>query len=238
MAEEERPKIIALLPMKEHSERVPNKNIRDFCGRPLYHWVMESLLASRFVSEVLINTDSERIAEDALNNFDRVKIVNRPEFIRGDMVPMNDIIAYDISQCEEEHFLQTHSTNPLLTTTTINKAIECYFANLGSHDSLFSVTRYQTRLYWKNGTPINHNPQELLRTQDLEPVYEENSNIYIFSRTSFCRSGNRRIGLRPVMFEMDKLEAVDIDEEHDFILAEMLYRVYRRKNDAGVGDNW
>ena len=228
---DERPKIVSLLPMKEHSERVPNKNMRDFCGRPLYHWVMKSLLASKFISEVLINTDSKRIGEDALDSFDRVKIINRPEFIRGDMVAMNDIIAYDISQCRGEHFLQTHSTNPLLTTLTIDKAIEHYFDNLKKYDSLFSVNRYQTRLYWKDGTTINHNPQELIRTQDLEPVYEENSSIYIFSRTSFCSNGNKRIGLKPAMFEMDKLEAIDIDEEHDFTLAEMLHLA---KNNVGV----
>lgn len=218
-------KIIALLPMKAHSERVPNKNIRNFCGRPLYHWVMESLLNSKYVVEVIINTDGEWIAEDARSHFGRVRIINRPEAIRGDFVSMNDIIAYDISQVQGEHFLQTHSTNPLLTTATIDKAIECYFENLEEYDSLFSVTRHQARFYWKDGQPINHNPQELLRTQDLDPVYEENSNVYIFSRASFIRSGNRRIGLKPQMFEMDSLEAIDIDEEVDFKIAEQIMRL-------------
>ena len=81
----------------------------------------------------------------------------------------------------------------------------------------------QTRLYWKNGTAINHNPSELLRTQDLPPVYEENSNFYIFSKDSFNNCGNNRIGLTPQMFEIDKIEAVDIDNPHDFIIAENLY---------------
>lgn len=218
-------KIIALLPMKGHSERVPNKNMRSFNGKPLYHCVSEVLEASAHVASFVINTDSELIAEDAVKNFSKVRIVNRPLELRGDFVPMNDIIGYDLSVSEGNHFLQTHSTNPLLTVETLDKSIEEYFSGLGSHDSLFSVTRLQTRLYWQSGAPVNHNPLELLRTQDLPPVFEENSNLYIFSKSAFSASNNKRIGLTPKMFEMNKLEAVDIDEEEDFRLAELLYRM-------------
>jgi CMP-N-acetylneuraminic acid synthetase len=216
-------RLIALLPMKGHSERVPNKNLRNFCGSPLYHRVMESLLASRYVAEVAINTDSDVIAADARKHFDRVRIIERPESIRGDFVSMNTIIGHDLSVLSAEHFLQTHSTNPLLTNGTIDRAIETYFESLDQHDSLFSVTRLQTRLYWEDGSPVNHNPAELLRTQDLPPVFEENSNLYVFSRSSFNRAGQKRIGQKARMFEMDRLEAVDIDEEADFRVAEALF---------------
>ena len=94
-------------------------------------------------------------------------------------------------------------------------------------DSLFSVTRIQSRLFWESGEPVNHNPEELLRTQDLPPLFEENSNIFLFSKTSFTAAANKRIGLSPKMFVMDKLEAIDIDEEDDWIMAETLYK--RRK---------
>ena len=221
-------KITALLPMKVHSERVPDKNIKNFCGRPLYHAVLSTLLQSKYIDKVVINTDSDIIKEDALKNFERVVIIDRPKEIQGDFVSMNDIIAYDLSKIEGEHFLQTHSTNPLLQTDTIDLAIGTYFKNLNQFDSLFSVTRLQTRLYWKDGVPINHNPNELLRTQDLPPVYEENSNFYIFSKESFVDAGRARIGLKPQMFEISKLEAVDIDEPEDWGIAEVLYK--RRAN--------
>jgi CMP-N-acetylneuraminic acid synthetase len=211
--------------MKGHSERVPNKNLRDFCGRPLYHRVMERLLTSRYVAEVAINTDSDAIAADAQKHFDRVRIIERPQAIQGDFVSMNTIIAHDLSVLSADHFLQTHSTNPLLTTETVDRAIETYFESLDQHDSLFSVTRLQTRLYWQDGSPVNHNPAELLRTQDLPPVFEENSNLYIFSRSSFSGAGQKRIGQRAQMFEMDRLEAVDIDEDADFRVAEALFRL-------------
>lgn len=214
--------------MKGHSERIPNKNMKNFAGRPLYHTILKSLLISSYIKEVIINTDSELIAKDALSNFNRVRIVKRPKELQGDLVPMNDIIKYDILVVEGDHFLQTHSTNPLLITETIDRAIETYFANLKNCDSLFSVTKIQTRLYWKDGTPINHNPKELLRTQDLPIVYEENSNIYIFSKESFKKAGNMRIGLSPLMFEIDKFEAIDIDEPEDFLVAQLLYKLKRK----------
>lgn len=218
-------KVKALLPMKGNSERVKNKNMRDFAGSPLYHAVMKSLLASQYIECVVINTDSEIIARDAKENFgDEVMIIDRPTSIQGDFVSMNEIIAYDLTQLDGEYFLQTHSTNPLLKTETINKAIEKYFQGLENFDSVFGVTKVQTRFYDKDANAINHNPNELLRTQDLEPMYEENSNLYIFSKDAFKNANNKRIGLKPQIFEINKLEAIDIDEPEDFILAELLYK--------------
>lgn len=218
-------KITALLPMKAHSERVPNKNMKNFCGRPLYHVVLSTLLQSEYIDNLIINTDSDIIKEDVRKNFESVVIIDRPEEIQGDFVSMNDIIAYDLKQAEGEHFLQTHSTNPLLQSSTIALAIESYFKNLNQFDSLFSVTKLQARLYWKDSSPVNHNPNELLRTQDLVPLYAENSNFYIFSKKSFAEAGQSRIGRKPSMFEISKLEAVDIDDPEDWKIAEVLYRM-------------
>jgi CMP-N-acetylneuraminic acid synthetase len=216
------PVIVALVPMKVHSERVPNKNLRSFCGKPLCHRIILSLQKSYYVKEIVVNTDSQEIADNIRRNFSNVKTIDRPDEIRGDFVSMNTIIAYDLSQLPGEHFLQTHSTNPLLNAETIDKAIDSYFRNLGKHDSLFTVTRHNARFYWSDGSPINHDPQELIRTQDLPPILEENSSLYIFSKESFKQSSNRRIGLKPYMFEISKFEAIDIDEEDDFLLAELL----------------
>ena len=217
-------KLKALLPMKGNSERVPNKNMKDFDGAPLYHAIIKTLLSSKYIECIVINTDSETIVKDAKNCFgDKIIIINRPKEIQGDFVSMNDIISYDLNKLEGEHFLQTHSTNPLLKVETIDKSIERYFERLDTFDSVFAVTKVQTRFYDKDANPINHNPEELLRTQDLEPLYEENSNFYIFSKESFKNSKEKRIGIKPQIFEVNKLEAVDIDEPEDFKLAELLH---------------
>lgn len=231
----DRSKVIALIPMKGHSERVSNKNMRLFCGRPLYHAIVAMLEESTFVESIVIDTDSNVIADDALNNFKKVRIIERPKELCGDMISTNAIFAYDISVCKGEHFLQTHSTNPLLTIETLEHGIEDYFSSLDEFDSLFSVTKIQSRLYWESGQAINHDPKELLRTQDLPPVFEENSNFYVFSKASFLAAGNRRIGLKPKMFPMNKLEATDIDEEEDFSLAEILYSIKKKNRKEHYG---
>jgi CMP-N-acetylneuraminic acid synthetase len=217
-------KVIALLPMKAHSERIPNKNIRLFAGKPLYHHVASVLEKSDLIDSILINTDSAKIADEARKIYTKAKIIRRPSALQGDLVPMNKIICHDINTTSSEHFLQTHSTNPLLSIKTLEAAVTQYFESIPEFDSLFSVTKMQNRFYWESGQPINHDPKELLRTQDLSPLFEENSNIYLFSRTSFVSANNNRIGLRPKMFVMNKIESTDIDDEQDWKLAETLYR--------------
>lgn len=215
------PEIKALLFMKHHSERVPRKNMRDFCGRPLFHWILDVLQKSKYISEIIINTDSEEIAENASKHFD-VTIHMRPKYLLT--ITSNEasqIMAYDLSIMNGEHFLQTHSTNPLLKTVTIDRAVESYFENQEKHDSLFSVTPLQKRFFWEDGRAINHDPKNLIKTQELPFVYEENSCIYIFSRKVFDEVSNR-IGRSPIMFPMDSYESVDIDEPFDFSIAEAL----------------
>ena len=221
-------KVTALLPMKGNSERVKNKNMRLFGDNPLFHQIASTLESSDLISEIIINTDSEEIAQNAVKHFKKVTIHQRPLSIQGDFVDMNRIIQHDLSSCKATHFLQTHSTNPLLTKETMETAIRAYFSNLGVYDSLFSVTKWQTRLYLKSGEPVNHDPTKLERTQDLNPLFEENSNLYVFSRMSFQEAHGKRIGTTPHLFEMDKIEAIDIDVEADFQLAEILYKKQRK----------
>lgn len=213
------PSITALVPMKGHSERISNKNIRALAGKPAFHWILESLSKSKYVDEIIINTDSEEIANSAKTNFD-VMIFNRPDYLIGDMVSIQPLIEYDISRSGSEYYIQTHSTNPLITPETIDNAIEKYFSQ-NKHDALFTVTSVKTRLYWPDGVAINHDPKHLIRTQDLEPIYEENSCLYIFSKTTNIKTGSR-LGSNPMMFPIDRLEAIDIDDIEDFHWAEYL----------------
>lgn len=221
-------KIVALVPMRHNSERVPRKNYRQFNGKPLYHYIISTLLDCPLISEILIDTDSPAILEDASRTFPSVHLIKRPENIRGGDVPMNTILLHDVKQIDADWYIQTHSTNPLLTSSTINTAIETFFEALPLYDSLFTVTRLQTRLWAENGRPVNHDPSVLLRTQDLPPTFEENSNMYIFNRKNLENRENR-IGETPLMFEVDRIEAIDIDEEIDFTIAELIHKQLNRE---------
>lgn len=213
-------KIVALLPMRAQSERVVGKNLKSFAGKPLYHHILQSLLTVDLISEVLIDTDSDEIAGEAPQMSDRVRVIPRPLHLRAGETPMNDVLLHDVSQVEADWVLQTHATNPLLLPETIERAIKQVTASK-SHDSLFSVTPLQTRLWWPSGKAINHDPNVLLRTQDLDKVYEENSNLYIF-RPDTLKVRKNRIGWRPILFEISREEAWDIDEDLDFSVAEFL----------------
>jgi CMP-N-acetylneuraminic acid synthetase len=142
---------------------------------------------------------------------------------------MNDILIHDTGQVPAEFYLQTHSTNPLLKPETVSRAISSFLADYPAHDSLFSVTRLQTRLYDQHGRAINHDPTVLIQTQDLPPIYEENSCLYIFTRANLIRH-HHRIGENPLMFEINADEAWDIDEELDFAITDFLLR---RKSQSG-----
>lgn len=215
--------IVALVPMRHHSQRVPGKNYRVLAGKPLFHHIIETLLAVPQINQIVVDTDSEQVLDGLKQNFPSVKIINRPESLRADDVPMNEILIHDTSLFPADFYLQTHSTNPLLKSETISNAIQLLITNYPTKDSLFSVTRLQTRLYDKDGNAMNHNPKELIQTQDLPPVYEENSCIYIFNRENLVAK-RHRISDKPLMFAIDADEAWDIDEELDFAICDFLLK--------------
>lgn len=216
-------RLVALVPMRHHSERVPGKNYRPLAGKPLYHHILNTLLAVEAIDQVVVDTDSDLILEGLQQDFPTVIRLRRPEELRAGTIPMNDILLHDVAEVQADFYLQTHTTNPLLTSETVARAVKTFFEQYPEHDSLFGVTRLQTRLYDQQGQPLNHDPNVLLRTQDLPPIYEENSCIYIFPRQTLISRQNR-LGERPSMFEIPANEAWDIDEELDFTVAETLYK--------------
>ena len=213
--------VVALVPMRHHSQRVEGKNYRPIAGRPLYVYILETLLSCEYVSKVVVDTDSPIIAEGLRQSFPQVEIIARPNHLTADDVPMNDILLYDVEQVEADFYLQTHSTNPLLKADTITGAIDAFFGGWPEKDSLFSVTPFQTRLWTTRGEPVNHDPAELIPTQYLEPLLMENSCLYIFSREGLMTRHNR-IGQKPTLFQINQEEAMDIDTEWEFRLAEYL----------------
>jgi len=214
-------KIVALVPMRHVSQRIPGKNYRPLAGKPLYQHILSTLRSCQEIDQVVVDTDSPLMIDGLRLDFPEVLILERPEGLRPETVPMNEILAYDTSQVEADFYLQTHSTNPLLRPETIRAAIAAFFQAYPEKDSLFGVTRLQSRLWDGEGKPLNHDPQVLLRTQDLDPVFEENSCLYIFEREHFEQRRNR-LGQRPLMYEIDLQEAWDIDEEWDLQVAEAL----------------
>tara|TARA_Y100000991_G_C21964757_1_gene346273 strand:- start:1518 stop:2204 length:687 start_codon:yes stop_codon:yes gene_type:complete len=225
-------KIVALLPMKANSERVKGKNFKNFCGKPLFKWVLDKLLDINEISEVIINTDAQEILyENGMEDNEKILVRNRRKEICGDSVSMNLVINDDVENIDADIYLMTHTTNPLISIDTIKKAISKFTKALESNqniDSLFSVNLIQERYYDSAAQPINHDPNNLVRTQDLEPWFKENSNLYLFTKASFMKT-KARIGEKPMMLVTPANESIDIDNPDDWDLAELMVEYLSKK---------
>ncbi|MBR9907037.1 MAG: acylneuraminate cytidylyltransferase family protein [Gammaproteobacteria bacterium] len=209
--------------MKLNSSRVPGKNFKDLGGRSLFEWMLTKLLSIDSISKVIINTDApSKILEYPISSHNKVQIHERDISICGDDVSMNKIISSDIKKFDADIYFMTHTTNPFLSTGTIESAIDSFISQ-EQYDSLFSVNKIQSRFYDKLVSPVNHDPGNLIPTQELDVLYEENSNFYLFTKDSFVAS-NHRIGVRPMMYVTPKLESLDIDNIDDWELAEALVK--------------
>ena len=223
-------KIYALIPIKHTSERVPGKNYRDFNGKPLFYWIINTLLNSTYINKIIIDTDSPTIKEQVPKYFhehmESIVIYERPKHLHGGHVATNDLFVNVIQELnlDADYFFQTHTTNPLLKTSTINNAIESFLKKKEEgYESLFSVKTHHTRFYDKNGYDMNHNRFKLIPTQELDPIYEENSCMYIFTKKSLT-TFNARIAENAFLFKMSDIESTDIDWEDDFKIAELLHK--------------
>lgn len=225
-------KIVALLPMKANSERVKGKNFKTFNGKPLFKWILDTLLKIEIIDLIVINTDAKDILkENGLINSERIMIRNRKKELCGDMVSMNLVLSDDLENVDADLYLMTHTTNPFLSSNTIIEALNLFEIAQTNRtaDSLFTVSKTQTRFYRSDGSAVNHDPKNLVRTQDLEEWFEENSNLYIFTKNSF-KSTNARIGLKPILYPTNKFESIDIDNQEDWDFANIAANFLKRDN--------
>ena len=220
-------KVVALLPMKANSERVKGKNFKMLAGKPLFRWILDSLLEVEAIDGIIINTDARSILSDnGLVETDRIRIRDRKESLQGDFTSMNLILEDDIANSDADLYVMTHTTNPLISAGTIQSGMDLMSQN-SDHDSLFTVNKIQTRFYREDTSAVNHDPDNLIRTQDLEPWFEENSCLYYFTEASFKATG-ARIGKKPLMMTTPPLESLDIDEPHDWEMVAALLEARTR----------
>lgn len=192
---------VGIVPMRHNSERVPGKNYRPLAGIPLYHHVIRTLTEVVEIDTVVIDTDSDFIIEDCAKHFPDVEVLLRPEHLRDGSIAMNDVLLNTLAQVNADVALQTHSTNPFLKPETVSSALRLFARPDREFDSIFSVTRLQARLWDSSTRPVNHDPSVLSRTQDLPPLFIENSCFFIFT-PELLRQRHNRIGERPMMMEM------------------------------------
>lgn len=233
-------KTIAIVPVRHFSQRVPGKNYRPLGSKPLYYYVLETLLKSN-VNKVIVDTDSE-IIKQGINNFwgnnPRIMVISRPPELASPEISMNRIIQSILSRIWDEIeddtiILQTHVTNPFLKIETVNQAIEEF--ERVKPDTLLTVNSFQKRIWSDYGDPVNHDPSKLLQTQDLRELYEENSCLYLFTSSTFKKYGNR-LGEKRHFFKMGHLESWDIDTEENFEMAQIILKKFQSESNDLVNE--
>lgn len=230
-------KIFAIIPIKHESTRVPMKNFRMMNGRPLYFYIINTLLQVKKVDKIIIDSNSPIIFENIpklfKENMNKIVLYERPVHLWPGNTATNDLLINVIEDLglDADLYLQTHTTNPLLKKETIERAIDEF--DFEKYDSLFSAKVLHTRLYDKNFRDMNHNRFKLIPTQDLDPIYEENSCIYLFSKETLSKFGSR-IGENPYIYKMSEIESQDIDWEDDFVITEMIQRYLEDKEKVKI----
>lgn len=206
-------RIVALVPMKLNSERVKNKNIKKFDnGRPLCSYILDTLNNVNNIDEIYVYCSDERIKEYIPIGIEYLK---RSEELDGSTVKINEVLKAFANDVDSDYYLLTHATAPFITKETIEKGVE--IIKKGEYDSVLTVSKLQDFL-WKDNKPFNYSLDAIPRTQDLEPLYEETSGLYIYSRELILEEG-RRVGHNPYLLEVSKIEALDIDTEDDFFIS-------------------
>lgn len=222
-------KVTCFLPCRAGSERVKNKNTRQFAGIEggLLKIKLDQLIRCSLIDTIVLSTDDQKVIDVSKPYGNRIRIDNRPSELASSDASTDDLIRYVGKIISGPHILWTHVTSPFTGEDIYTRAVNDYFSFIKTDkfDSLMSVTPLRVHVWDRKGEPVNYKRAEIRwpRSQQVDPLFEVNSAIFINSRENYIRLEDR-IGLNPYLFEMDQTESLDIDYEDDFLLAESIYR--------------
>jgi CMP-N-acetylneuraminic acid synthetase len=223
--------VSVFLPTRKGSERVANKNTRDFCGftNGLLEVKLNQLLRTKLIHEIVLSSNDDASLEYGAKlskKESRLKIIERPEILALSSTNLIDLVKYVPLVCNMSHILWTHVTSPFVISEDYDNAIKTYFHSLDeNYDSLMSVKPIQNFLWSREKNDLINRLTDIKwpRTQDLMPLYEIDSALFIASKSIYL--GNQdRIGVKPFLMEQSGHKSFDVDWEDDFKLAELIYK--------------
>lgn len=218
--------VTAFLPCRKGSERVPRKNIRPF--GPFRHGLVEiklgQLLACSAIDDIVLSTNDEEILDYAERlDAPHLRLHRRADHLASSATSTDALIAHASDLIQSGHILWTHVTSPFVGATHYTEIVSAYRQALNEgYDSLMTTTPLHAFL-WSETGPINYDRsvEKWPRTQTLAPVHEVNSAAFLAPREVYVSNGDR-IGAHPRLHPLDRLAALDIDWEEDFVIAEQL----------------
>lgn len=217
-------RIVAVVPMKLNNQRLPQKNIKPFTnGKPLCSYILNTLKTIDEIEDVFVYCSDEEIKRYIPSD---VNFLKRPEVLDLDTASMTDVLKSFSKEVSADIYVMTHTTAPFISSNSIKNGLEKVISE--EYDSAFAVEKLQDFM-WKDGKPMNYDLNKIPRTQDLPSMYMETSGFYIY-RNEVIREYGRRIGKKPYLVEVGKVEAIDIDEYEDFVIADAVYNYMNNKN--------
>ena len=217
-------KIVAIVPMKLNNRRLPQKNTKRFTnGKPLCSYILSTLLEIDKIDEVYVYCSNPEIKEFIPN---KVKFLQRSESLDKDTTSMTEVLTCFTKEVPADIYVMTHTTAPFISKESIQKGLESVVSE--KYDSSFAAKKLQDFL-WMEGKPFNYTLDNIPRTQDLQPIYEETSGFYIYTHDVMTEL-HRRIGENPFIVEIGEIESIDIDEAEDFIIADAVYNHIFKKD--------
>ncbi len=222
-------KINAIVLARGGSKGIPQKNIIDFCGKPLLAWTIEHCLVGG-VDMVYISSDSNEILE--IGEEYGAHSIKRPEYISGDDATSESgwLHALDVikkNYGEVDWVLAPQVTSPLRTADDIKKGLA--IARSGQYDSLFSCSIVEDLFFWEDRAgvleSINYNWQNRKRRQDIANQYIENGSFYLF-RPEVLHQNNNRFGGVIGAVEMEFWKMFEIDSKEDLRMCSALMKEF------------
>lgn len=235
---------IAIITARGGSKRIPQKNIKEFCGKPIIAYSIEAALESGIFEEVMVSTDSEEIADIAQQYGAEVPFM-RGKQTSSDYATTADVITEVLSDYKAmgkqfDYFGCIYPTAPFVTALKLRDAMDSLKNE--EAEALISVVKFsfppQRGFLIKNGNIQYQYPQfERTRSQDLEPIYHDCGQFYLCSCEAFMKN-HTLIQQRTMPYIIDEEEAQDIDTVSDWSIAEAKYQIFMTKSSkAGKGES-
>lgn len=214
-------KTVAFVPIRLNSKRVVGKNLKMLGNKPLMCYVLETLAKAKGVDEVYCYCSNDEVIKYLPEG---VKFLKRPEFLDRDETLGKEIYEEFTKTVDADVYILAHTTSPFMKVETFENALSKIINE--DYDSAFSAEKIQTFTWFKVKT-LNYDLKEIPRTQTIEPVFVETSAFFMFKRDVW-KVHKQRIGFKPYMALVNKIEGVDIDWPEDFEFAEKILETYKR----------
>ncbi len=218
-------KVVSFIPIKLNNQRLPGKNTMLLNGKPLCSYLFNTLST---INE--IDTKYVYCSDEAIKPYlpPQLTFLKRDTYLDGFNVKGLEIIERFVNDVDADVYVLTHVTQPFTKASSIRSALQKVTS--GEYDSAFSAVALQDYM-WYHNKPFNYDVKNIVRTQDLEPVYMETGAFFIFRKEVFTKLG-QRIGNNPFIYTIDQFEAIDIDTAEDFAFAQVAAKYLSEKEEG------